>query len=408
MSEAERRLRVLLVAEAVTLAHVARAFAMASVLDPARFDVHVAWDPRYNALFGALRWPFHPITTMPGELFLRRLARGAPMHDRDTLEGYVEEDLAVLNNVRPDIVVGDFRLSLPVSARLAAVPLLTVANAYWSPNGGQTFLFDEYDYPLSRVVGQAASRALFRLFSRVGFAAHTRPLNALLREHRLPSVGGDIRRMYTEGDWTAYTDIPALGPPTLPARHRFIGAALWSPELPLPEWWRSLPREPKVVYVNLGSSGEAAVLPVVLEGLAGLDVSVIVATAGRAQIATPPGNAFVADFLPGATATERAALVICNGGSPAAYQALAAGVPVLAVSGNNMDQHLNMARVRKSGAGELLKAAGLRAQDLRNVATSMLDSPSYTEASRQLASSHRANRVAELFPVLLNEIAARR
>src|SRR5213079_2321558 len=125
--------RILFIAEAVTLAHVARASALARLLDPARYEVHGAWDPRYNALLGDLPFPVHPISSLPTREFLERLSRGRPMHDAGTLRSYVEEDRATIARVAPDVVVGDFRLSLVASARLAKVPYVAIANAYWSP-----------------------------------------------------------------------------------------------------------------------------------------------------------------------------------------------------------------------------------------------------------------------------------
>src|SRR5262249_55525172 len=94
-ADAKRR-RILFIAEAVTLAHVARASVLAGALDPARYDVHAAWDPRYDGLLGRLPYPVHLISTMPGALFLKRLARGQPMHDASTLRAYVKEDLATI------------------------------------------------------------------------------------------------------------------------------------------------------------------------------------------------------------------------------------------------------------------------------------------------------------------------
>ena len=144
MERATKR-RVLFFAEAVTLAHVARVNVLARSLDPSRFEVHAAWDPRYNGLLGDLPFTFHSISSMSTEDFLRRLSRGEPMHDLKTLRGYVKDDLATIRAVSPDAVVGDFRISLAASAKLAGVPHIAVANVYWSPFGRQTFLFREYE-----------------------------------------------------------------------------------------------------------------------------------------------------------------------------------------------------------------------------------------------------------------------
>jgi UDP:flavonoid glycosyltransferase YjiC (YdhE family) len=409
MSEAERRLRVLFVAEAVTLAHVARAHALSLTLEPSKYEVHLAWDPRYNHLLGDLRNPFHPVTTLPTELFLRRVAQGVPMHDLETLRGYVDEDLEIIKLVQPDLIVSDFRLSQAVSARLAGVHLLAVSNAYWSPYANQSFMFDHYDYPLGNVVGKSAAKGLFRLFRRLGFAAHTLPLNRLCRQRGLDPIGFDLRRMYTFGDATAYADIPGLVPTTaMPPRHRFIGAVLWSPAVPLPDWWEAIKPNRPVVYVTLGSSGDMSALPTVLEALGGMDVEVVAATAGRDLPTEPRGsNVHVAHYLPGETAVRCSTLVVCNGGSPTTSQALAAGVPVLGLVSNNMDQQLNMEAVSKAGAGETLRARGVTAAQIAALAASLLSNPTYRRAAAALAESHAQHAASKLFPAFIDGIVGR-
>ena len=106
-------------AESVTLAHPARAVTLAQSLDPARYEVHLVCDPRYLALFGEWGFLIHPIRSIESRVFQDRLANGDALYTTADLRQYVEEDLRVLNELKPDMVVGDFRLSLSVSARLA-------------------------------------------------------------------------------------------------------------------------------------------------------------------------------------------------------------------------------------------------------------------------------------------------
>jgi hypothetical protein len=78
MTEGVERHRILFVAEAVTLAHIARANVLARSLDPARFEVHAAWDRRYNSLLGDLPYAFHAIRSLSTNEFLARLTGGRP------------------------------------------------------------------------------------------------------------------------------------------------------------------------------------------------------------------------------------------------------------------------------------------------------------------------------------------
>jgi UDP:flavonoid glycosyltransferase YjiC (YdhE family) len=376
-----RRLRVLFLAEAATLAHVARPVVLARSLDPALFEVDFAWCPRFAKAFGELPFRVHTIDSMPSERFLDALARGTPLYDAETLRGYVRDDLALLDKVRPDVVVGDFRLSLSVSARLAKVRYLTITNAYWSPFARQRWPLP--DLPMTRHLGVPLASILFRLAQPIAFALHTRPLNTIRREFGLPSLGLDLRRIYTDADEVLYADVPELVPTyDLPPTHHYVGPVVWSPTT-RPDWWDQVPQDGDVIYVTLGSSGQSDVLEVVLNALARLPVTVLAATAGRVGVESRPPHLWVANYLPGQEAVARAKLVICNGGSPTTQQALTAGVPVLGIA-SNMDQHLNMGYVCQAGAGELLRAGSTTADAIGAASRRMLEDGRYAERAAGL------------------------
>jgi UDP:flavonoid glycosyltransferase YjiC (YdhE family) len=354
-TEPSRRQRVLFFAEAVTLAHVARPLVLAAGLPPQEHECVVACHSRYERFVHSERWTHTHLDSIPGEQFVRALAQGSPVYDTPTLRRYVQEDLALIERHRPDVVVGDFRLSLSVSARLAGVPYATVTNAYWSPHYARPG-FPLPVLPMTRFMPIMLARQLFRLAQPVAFAMHCRPVNQLRREHGLPSLGHDLRRVYTDADLTLYADDEALFPTRgRPATHHYLGPLLWSPPVPLPAWWNTLPADHPVVYVTLGSSGDPALAARVVDALAALDVTVIVAMAGAAARPAPAPNVFVADYLPGLEAARRACLVVCNGGSMTTQQALAAGVPVLGIA-SNMDQFLNMGALEAAGLGVCLRA----------------------------------------------------
>jgi len=397
-----RKKRVLFVGEAVTLAHVARPMVLARALDPERYAVEFAWDPRYAALFPAPDFPLHTIGSIPGARFEAALAAGRPLYDAPTLRGYVEEDLELIERVRPDAVVGDFRLSLAVSAVVAKVPYLNLSNVYWSPWARQRFPVPEL--PVTKVLGARLGQLAFGLARPLAFALHAQPLNAVRREHGLPGLGHDLRRTYTWGDHTLYADIPELfATRELPPNHHFLGGILWSPDVARPAWWDALPADRPVVYVTLGSSGRSELLPTVLEALAGLPVTVIAATAGRVSIGSTPANAFVADFLPGEAAAARARLVICNGGSPTTQQALAAGVPVLGIP-SNLDQYLNMQAVAAAGAGMLLRAGQASGEAVRAGAAALLADERSALAAARLAGHFRRHDAAARFRAVLDTL----
>ena len=399
------RRRVLLVAEAVTLAHVGRLVSLATALPPERYDITLATDPRYNHLLGSLPYPVERLDTIPAERFFRALQNGSPIYDAATLERYVEDDRRLLAEYKPDVVVGDFRLSLDVSAKLARVPYVTVTNAYWSLYARIRYPVPEL--PLTRILGVGSGQRVFDLFRPLAFRLHARPMNRLRKRHGLkPLEPADVRHVYTHADYTLYADLPELVPLAgQPANHRFLGPVLWSPPCDRPPWWNDLPSDRPIAYVTLGSSGPASVLPGVLEALAQLAIPAVVATAGRAPRLAAAANVWLTDYLPGEQTAARASLVVCNGGSPTCYQALAAGVPIVGIPAN-LDQYLNMSLVEHAGAGLLVRSGQASAARLRSAIQRVLGSPSYRDRSLALQRAMETHHAGHAFASFLDGLPA--
>jgi UDP:flavonoid glycosyltransferase YjiC (YdhE family) len=247
-------------------------------------------------------------------------------------------------------------------------------------------------------LGLTLSQALFNLVSPLVFAYHTLPLNRVRRDYGLSSLSYDLREIYTHADQTLYADIPNLVPTTpLPPHHHWLGPILWSPAVALPPWWLALPEDKPIVYVTLGSSGESdRLLPIILQGLKDLSITVIAATAGRSAPTNLPVNVQITAFLPGTEAAVRSALVICNGGSLATQQALGAGVPVIGIA-DNMDQHLNMLCLERVGTGLRLRAGQLTVKQLRAAAERLLYDKAYKEQAGKVMQSMRNHNTRQVF-----------
>lgn len=395
--------KVLFIAEAVTLAHVARPLVLSGSLDSSRYRMTFACDPRCQWLLRDFAGAYSPLRSIDARIFLDALASGKPVYDVATLEAYVKDDLDLLARVKPDLVVGDFRLSLSVSARLARVPYVTITNAYWSPYF-RPVAYPVPSLPMTRVLPVGLAGMLFRLARPLAFAYHCRPLNAVRRRHGLASLGSDLRHVYTDADQTLYADVAEFFPGIeLPTNHRFIGPVLWAPPVPLPSWWDDLPSDRPIVYVTLGSSGQENLLPKVLNALGDLEVTVIAASAGGHLPASVPANARVAQYLPGDEASRRARLVICNGGSPTSQQALAAGVPLIGIAGN-LDQFLNMEFIAQTGAGLILRADRFNGDRLRQALGTLLATDGHNGKGLDIAEIFASYSSQQCFSRLMSDL----
>src|SRR5581483_10131915 len=200
--------RILIFAEAVTLAHVARPIALARILRDLGHDVAIAAAPAADRWLAQEPLARVRIESIAPRRFLRALARGVPPYDTATLVRYVEDDLAAIAQVNPDVVVGDFRLSLYVSARRAKKPYGAIANAYWSRR-----YFPGVDAPdvaplawLPRSIADGVFRAVYP----AAFALHALPFHRACRRFGVEPPGLDIRDVYTASDATAFADVEAF------------------------------------------------------------------------------------------------------------------------------------------------------------------------------------------------------
>jgi len=180
--------RILFIGEGVALAHVSRPLVLAKAAHSEGHEVVFATDERNRWALAGAPFELQPLDSITPAQFLSAISRGAPLFDYEALASYVEDDLALIERVRPDLVVGDLRLSLSVSARVARVPYVAIANAYWSP-----FLKREHwpvpPLPRLRSVPLPVANALFRLIRPAAFGWHARPLDRVRRKYGLPSIG---------------------------------------------------------------------------------------------------------------------------------------------------------------------------------------------------------------------------
>ncbi|MDF1831233.1 MAG: glycosyl transferase family 1 [Porticoccaceae bacterium] len=393
------KLRILFIAEAVTLAHVARPAVLATSLSQAAYEVLFAVDPRYNDLFPELDEFRHDLWSISSEQFLNALAKGQRLYTTKVLERYVHDDLELIERLKPDLIVGDFRLSLSISARLKSIPYAAISNTYWTTHSNNDYTVPQL--PMTRLLGIGLSQVLFNLSRPLVFAAHCIPLNRLRKEHGLPSLGHDLRAVYSDADQLWMADMSEYFPISPAAKNcHYLGPLPWSPRNKIPPWWGELDEDKPIIYVSLGSSGQVNLLPIVLEALSTLPLTVIAVTAGRTQLTSIPDNAHISEFLPGDQAAEKAALMICNGGSLSTYQAIQGGTPVLGIVGN-LDQHLNMDYLTSSGIGESLRSEHATVVRVRKLIVKMLTETRYEEASQQARLNAQKYNVKVSLPELI-------
>ena len=376
------KLKVLFFAEGATLAHVVRPLMLAKGLDLTLFEPVLCRPENFSKLTNDLPFQVLDLDCQDGSIFAQRLDHGSPLYDFQTLCHYVDTDLTLIDREKPDVIVGDFRLSLSVSARLRSIPYISICDAYWSPERVLNPPLPVMGF--TRYAPIALSQFLFRRIAPFAFRLHAQPLEKLRAKFGLPSLGNDLRRCYTDADLRLFANFPALFPDV--RRHEgvdFIGPIAWSPEFVGDLSF--LTGEGPMTYITMGSSGNPQVIEKLVPILENMGSRIVITTAGKPLSFAPKlPTTRIFDYLPGSAVCQQASLVICNGGSPTTNQSLSCGVPVLGIA-QNMDQFLNMEAISSYGAGIVIRADRTSRATLWQAIESLVTDQNYTNRAKHLA-----------------------
>ena len=394
--------RILFLAEGATMAHLVRLLSLADTLDTSRYDLHFYAPARFSEHLRGKNYATGTLPTMPGEQFLSNIAHGSPAFPTSVLRDYIQFDRELFRRLQPNLVIGDMRLSLPMSARLENTPFAVMINAYWSPFAKRRSILPEL--PLTRFVPPRFLSGIYKATESTVYSLHIGQMNRLRKEFGIAALPLDFRDLYTDGDYVLYADVPEFVPTAgLPAGHSYVGICPWAPLATRPDWWKRMldDQKPKV-FVSLGSSGPLKVLPALLRSLEKLPVSVIISTSGRAT----PGitrEMYSADLLPFTETARLSAVVVSHGGSGGLYPAMAAGTPVLGIP-SNADQHLSTAVLEENGAGLGVRVEEASEKRLSSALRKLLFDPKYATSAREWAEIFARYDSGLLFQKFLNGI----
>lgn len=397
--------RILFIGEDLTLAHVTRPMVLAESLDIDKYDITFATGHQYNQFVQNLNFKTHTISTLSSKIFLERLAKGKPIFLSNEIEKYVKEDLDLFKKVNPDLVIGDFRLSLGISSQLAQIPYACLTNAFWSPFSILPFPVPEL--LIVNLLGIKIVKFFSGFFLPFIMKIHASPINSIRKKYNLP-LHKDIKEAYTYGDWTLYLDPPSLAPTVnLPANHLYLGPLLWSPEAPLPEWWNSLPEDKPVIYITLGSSGEIGFVKELISTLKNMPVTAVISSASRFTAQDLPDNIYVEAFLPGLKAAQRSSVVVCSGGTATTYQALSCGTPVLGIP-SNADQYLSMEAIVRQGSGILIRAGQINQHNFKSGIETILKEQHYSFQAMKIKEEMAKYNSQKLFAAFIDSLVQKK
>lgn len=367
--------KIVFLCESVTLAHVARSRLLADSLPTSDFTIKFYCDGHYESLFESPKYPIIPLGSTPPAQFVEWNLKSQPIWPKQRIQEYFAKDLVILEEESPDLVIGDMRQSLQISARKLGIPYLNVINGYWCAKD-ETFLPIPDVLP-RRLLGTSLAQKVFNALRPLLMIPHTTPFSHARKNSGLPPLRVKaLPHIFCEADYNVYLDLPQLVDMDCDGtKNVAIGPVLWSPKMDVPSWWQRLPINRPIIYINFGSSGDPSLLPSLVDMLAELNVTLIVGTASKDTVIEKKyDNVFSEAFIPGDKASDLCDICISNGGSPTTMQALASGAYCIGVC-FNIDQLVNMHSLKEKGVGDYFYPTPSELPKIKAVCEKILNSP---------------------------------
>jgi zeaxanthin glucosyltransferase len=189
-----------------------------------------------------------------------------------------------------------------------------------------------------------------------------------------------------------------------PKHVRFVGPLrLPGGYQPVPFPWERLDGRP-LIYASLGTlqNRVAGMFRVIAEACEGLDAQLVISTGhgvAPETLGELPGRPVVVSYAPQLELLCRATIAVTHAGLNTVLDALATGIPMVAVPVTN-EQPGIAARVAWIGAGEAIPRKNLTPQTLRSAVVRVRSSPSYRTVAERVRGSIQAGggapRAAEM------------
>ncbi len=288
-----------------------------------------------------------------------------------------ESQVSAIEAVAPDLVVADATVSTSTAAYITGRPVAGVMNGYaarlLTPPALTYYAAWGYDRYLLAKIRR-------KLYLKHGLA----DTDAFQQLYRMPMISPDL---------------PGLYP--LPKRfhdYHMVGPIFPDMQAPLPDWFAELENTLETeardntpnIYITMGSTGLLdQFLNAIYPQFAKLPYRFLVTTGGQASQATldaAPANFRLTRYAPGSKLLEHCQAMIYHGGNGSMYQALAAGVPMLALPAH-YEQRLNAKIGVQHGFGLRMPARRVSIKKLINNLERLLHEPRFRQEAARLSSA---------------------
>jgi UDP:flavonoid glycosyltransferase YjiC (YdhE family) len=359
--------RLLFAPETMNLAETTRTLRIAEACAN-RFEVVFS---SYGGQFERLisRAGFHVVALRPQLTawkvdHLNRVSKGeglAQAFSECEIEQRIDGELALYASFNPDAVVTGYCVSVPLSGRIAGLPLVWVSQTTWLKEfyTSGAIVGDKVKSPfLAAVIGRTMAGIL---------SWHSNKVFLNLANRVLRKRGATPFRdafAFWRGAHNLLAEPPGFSPlSAVPPRHHFIGPLMANQFTDVTDEILRLPRDLPIVYFAMGSVGTPSIVARLLAAFEGRPYRVISPTKDLLSgypVHVPP-NVTVTGWLPAEEVNRMADVAVIHGGIGTVMTAAWAGKPAVGI-GMQFEQDGNLSCLVRKGCAIRFFKFGLRAE----------------------------------------------
>lgn len=340
------RKHILFLPSAIGLSHLVRLIRIACELHKMNLEIAFAFKEK-NKILKHYNFKVFQVTDVTVNDFSSNVFEG--FHPA-LIEQCVEDELSAIREFKPDAIVGDFRHTAAISARIAKIPFISVVNAcvtdYFNP---VELMIPRKEKPLKHRFASFSGRIIQRAQKR-SLALHFRTAAKKYGIKNLDSIDD-----FLKGDLTLIADLPQFcALKHLPENYKYIGPLIWEGlKSNRSNFSRDLNNSKKLIYATTGNTGKEKLIQLVFDAFKNDRSYELVLTTGEYLNPTAlpkASNIRMERFIPGSEILPHCHAAIHCGGSGTTYQVLSHGVPSLVLPFNN-DQKINAWLVKRNKVG---------------------------------------------------------
>ncbi|MEW6606387.1 MAG: nucleotide disphospho-sugar-binding domain-containing protein [bacterium] len=272
-------------------------------------------------------------------------AMGMNWYTKELVDQCVGDELHVINEYKPNVIINSFCPTPNISARIAKVPNVGIISSPFlkgilaRSNRSEKEVFAEImdGETILQKIGNVIKIKVLKTLLKTFNKKWTKPFNIVLEKYGLPKTES-MFDLYL-GDLNLVEGIPDFCPiENLPPSAYYVGCLEWGGlEKEIPDWLKELDHHYPVIYVTLGTrvKNKKKIYQKIIYAFQDAKYQVIISMGGGAEtlqdLVPYPSHIRIEQFVPGPTMINASDIVIHHGGYGTVMETLRRGIPNLCI-----------------------------------------------------------------------------